>query len=89
MNDHQINLLGLNETRLHKDILDREVSVDGYEIYKYDRGTAGDGVAMYAKNTLPHHQEDIVDPNLEIVGIEITLKTSQELSSVMLVPQVH
>ena len=82
-NDHQINLLGPNETMLHRDILDREVSADGYKIYKYARGTAGDDVATYAKNLCLIIKEDIVDPNLEIVGIEITPKTSQELSSVM------
>ena len=35
---------------------------------------------MYVKNTLPHHRrEDIVDPNLKIIGIEITPKQANNI----------
>ena len=75
MHDHQLDILGLNETRLKKDIQDCEVSIEGYDIYRHDRNTSGGGVALYIKNTLPHHKrDDVKDPNLEIVGIEITPK---------------
>lgn len=75
MHDHQLDILGLNETRLKKDIQDCEVSIEGYDIYRHDRNTSGGGVALYIKNTLPHHKrDDVKDPNLEIVGIELTPK---------------
>ena len=65
-----LDLLGLKETRLHRNILDCDVSVVGYEIYRFDWDTVGGGVAMCVKNTQPHpRSEDKVDPNLEIVGI--------------------
>ena len=39
----------------------------------HDRDTSGGGVAIYVKDTLSHQKrEDIRDPNLEIIGIEIT-----------------
>ena len=60
---------------MHRDIHDQEVSIEGFEIHRYDKDTSGGGVAIYVKNTLSHHgRDDIVDPNLEIVGIEITPK---------------
>ena len=76
MHDHELDILGLNETRLSKDIGDREVSVEGYDIYRRDRDTSGGGVAIYVKDTLSHHKrEDIRDPNLDIIGIEKTPST--------------
>ena len=75
MHDHELDVLGLNETRLSKDIRGCEVSVEGYNIYRHDRDTSGGGVAIYVKDTLSHHKrEDIRDPNLEIIGIEMTPK---------------
>ena len=56
---------------------DCQVSVEGYDIYRHDRDTSGGGVAVYIKDTLSHHKrEDIRDPNLEIIGIEITPKNA-------------
>ena len=73
--DHELDILGLNETRLSKDICDYEVLVEGYDIHRHDRDTSEGGVAIYVKYTLSHHKrEDIRDPNLEIIGIEITPK---------------
>ena len=75
MHDNELDVLGLNETRLSKDIRDCEVSVEGYDIYRHDRDTSGGGVAIYVKDTLSHHKrEGIRDPNLEIIGIEMTPK---------------
>ena len=71
--DHQLDLIGLNETRLSKDICDNDVSIEGYDLYRPDRDTSGGGVAIYKRSTLSHHKrDDIKDPNLEIIGLEIT-----------------
>ena len=32
MYDHHLNILGLNEARLSKDVCDSEVSIEGYDI---------------------------------------------------------
>ena len=67
INEYQLDILGLNETRLHTDIHDQEVSDEGFEIHRYDRDTSGCGVTIYVNNTLSHHRrDDTVDPNLEI-----------------------
>ena len=73
INDNQFDVIGLNETRLNKNTKDRELHIDRYEIYRNDRDNSGGGIAMYVRSNLPHHcREDITDPNLEILGIEIT-----------------
>ena len=73
INENKFDVIALNETRLNKNTKDRELYIDWYEIYRNDRDTSGGGVAMYVRSNLSHHcREDITDPNLEILGIEIT-----------------
>ena len=76
VNDLKFDVLGLSETRLDENVQDRELRIDGYEIYRNDRDTSGGGVAtMYVNRTLSHHRrEDITDQKLEILGIEVTPK---------------
>ena len=75
LHDYQLDILGLNETRLSKDTCDNKVSIEGYDIYKHDSDSSGTGVAVYLKDTLAYHKKDgIRDPNLEIIGIEIVPK---------------
>ena len=75
MHEHQLDILGLNETRLNKQIDDRDVRVDGYDIYRNDRDASGGGAALYVNSSLPHHRrDDVTDPQLEILGAEITPK---------------
>ena len=73
--DHQLDLICLNETRLSKDICDNDFSIEGYDLYRRDKDTSCGGVAIYIRSTLSHHKrDDIKDPNLEIIGLEITPK---------------
>ena len=49
-----------------------------YQIHRKDRNTAGGGVAVYVRETLPHFQRlDITDQDLEVIGIEITPKNTK------------
>ena len=75
VNDHKFDVLELSELRLAENVQDRELRINGYEIYRNDRDTSGGGVAMYVNSTLSHHRrEDITDPKLEILWIEVTPK---------------
>ena len=75
LHDYQLDILGLNETRLSKDTCDNEVSIEGYDIYRHDKDSSGGGVAFYVNDTLTYHKrDDITDPNLAIKGIEIVPK---------------
>ena len=35
INEHKFHILGLNETRLSKDITDPEVELEGFEIHRF------------------------------------------------------
>ena len=41
LNDQNIDVLAINETRLNESILDQEVKVQGYDIIRRDRSTNG------------------------------------------------
>jgi len=73
INEHKFHILGLDETRLSKDIKNPEVDVEGFEIHRKDRDVNGGGVAIYVNSGISHNRRyDIDDPLLEIVAVEIT-----------------
>ena len=73
LNERNIDIIGLNETRLESRIPYSVVNIENYQIYRKDRNTAGGGVAVYVRETLLHFQRlDITDLDLEVIGIEIT-----------------
>ena len=78
LNERNIDVIGLNETRLESKVPNSVVSIENYQIYRKDRNTAGGGVAVYVRETLPHFQRiDITDQDLEVIGIEITPKNAK------------
>ena len=75
LNEQNIEVIGLNETRLDSKVPNSVVNIGNYHIYRKDRNTAGGGVAVYVRETLPHFQRlDITDQDIEIIGIEVTPK---------------
>ena len=53
LNDHDIDIIGLSETRLDETISDSEVSISGCNIFRNDRDVNGGGVAFHVKASLP------------------------------------
>jgi hypothetical protein len=49
-----IHLLTLSETWLSSDILDSEIDIVGYTLYRRDRKTRGGGVAVYARDDISY-----------------------------------
>ena len=81
MDSHQFDILGLNETRLDKDISDSEVRIDGYDIYRGDQNTSGGGVAIYVNQNIPHFQRtDVSITALEVIGIDFEPSMQKFLS---------
>ena len=74
LNDHDIDIIGLSETRLDKTISDSEVSISGYNIFRNDRNLNGGGVAIYVKASLPEPTVRIKSENLELISLEIAPK---------------
>ena len=75
LNESKLDVIDLNETRLESRVPDWVINIENYQIYRKDRNTAGSGVAVYVREILPHFQRlDIIDLDLELIGIEITPK---------------
>ena len=56
----------LSETWLNESILDSEISIPGYNLFRLDRGEHGGGVAVYARKELSFVRRD----DLEMEGVE-------------------
>ena len=54
LKDNDIDILCLTETWLSSNILDTFVDVQGYKIYRWDKGRGG-GVCIYVKECLTIH----------------------------------
>ena len=74
LNDHDIDIIGLSETRLDKTISDSEINISGYNIFRNDRDVNGGGVAIYVKTSLPEPAVRIKSDNLELISLEIAPK---------------
>ena len=72
LNDYNIDILILNETRLEPLIDDKEVTIPGYKIYRNDRNKNGGGVAIYVKDDLPEPKIRLKSSNLELLCLEFT-----------------
>lgn len=75
------SVITLSETWLNNEIPDEEVKLDGYVLYRADRGSRGGGVATYVSSTL---LSDIVIPNekpvhFECLFVKVIFHTNKQL----------
>ena len=72
VNEKVIHILAENETKLHNEITDNLLKIEGYTLHREDRNRNGGGVAVYVRNSLKHNRRmDTPDKSLELVCIEI------------------
>ena len=77
LNDHKIDILALNETKLNNLIDDNLVSIGGYRFERHDRNRHGGGVGIYIQNNIHYDvRNDLPIGKLEIVCIEVKQKGS-------------
>ena len=72
LNDNDIDIIGLSETRLDETVRDSDVNINGYSIYRNDRNANGGGVAIYVKESLSEPTVKIKSDKLELVALEFT-----------------
>ncbi len=70
--DNNIDIIGLNETRLDETVRDSDVNINGYNIYRNDRNANGGGVAMYVKDNISDPIIKIKSDKLELLALEFT-----------------
>ena len=74
----RIHLILFTETWLNSSVLDEEVSIPGYTIFRKDRGSKGGGVIVYVRDNLSViRRSDLERPDVEGLWLEITLPKSR------------
>ena len=73
-----IHLMALTETLANKQILDAEIDILGYKIFRRHRGSKGGGVAVFAKNDLLVSRRSYLGvPDVEGLWLEIKMPNSR------------
>ncbi|PFX22533.1 hypothetical protein AWC38_SpisGene12938 [Stylophora pistillata] len=69
-----IQLISFTETWLNSSVLDEEVNIPGYTVFRKDRGSKGGGVIVYAGDDLSvNRRSDLERPDVEGLWLEIPL----------------
>ena len=93
LNDQNIDVLAINETRLNESIFDQEVNVQGYDVIRRDRSTNGrfgGGVCFYIRSNISYSvRSDLDSQLLEIRFIEIRKHNSKPFALHGIDPQIH
>jgi len=72
LEETNLDLLGLTETRLDSTIPDSQICPEGYACYRKDRNRNGGGCAVFLKNKWPSkRRNDLESDSLEMVCVEI------------------
>ncbi len=74
LNDNPFDIVGLSETYLTAKTDDSELHVDGYTLYRKDRGSRGGGVALYVSNELPHEICTDINNSIDIEALWVKVK---------------
>lgn len=71
--DFELDIITLNETRLSNEISDVQIGINDYYIYRKDRNTNGGGVAIYVNENKFNHKlrTDLMENEIELVAIEV------------------
>ena len=78
---NKFETFGISETRLHDEVIDSEIRVDGYTSERSDRPTgSGDGVGCYIRNDICYHRwRDLERDGIESLWIEVFRNNSRSI----------
>ena len=71
---YRFDILPITETWLTSNVIDNEIHIDGYSLYRKDRISptekSGGGCFIYVRNNLVYNEQDIASNNSECIWIE-------------------
>ena len=78
MNELQIDILGISETKLNSTVNDYELHIDGYDLIRKDQETdRGCGIAIYIRSNISYTScPNLQDNNTETLWINVQLTKS-------------
>ena len=72
MNDQQLDILAINESRLDLNVSVDLVSIQGYIWISNNRNRRGGGIGFYLRNTINHCiRQDLSNDEIEVLTVEI------------------
>ena len=71
--NHSYDIICVTETWLSSDILDHELYLPRYSIMHRDRSRHGGGVAIYISNSLPFNTLQTLNPQIELLFVELSI----------------
>ncbi len=73
LNDREVDILAINETRLDPDFPKELISIYGYNWIGRDRNRHGGGIGFYIRDTLNYRvRSDLNNTDIEVLTIEIS-----------------
>ena len=73
-------IIGLSETWLDSTVMDSEISMDNYIVYRQNRNREGGGVCIYIRSDLASNiRADFDHPNLETLWVDILLPKTKPI----------
>lgn len=73
LHDNALDVLAISESHLTDDVHKSQIEIDNYDVYRRDRGSAGGGVVVYVKSSIPHEHCPSLNPHpsLEALWVKI------------------
>ena len=77
LHDNDIDIIGLSETRLDKNVQNCKLLIEGYKIFRNDRDANGGGVAIYVRDSIPEPTIELKSDKLELLSLRIKPKNAR------------
>lgn len=72
--ENTIHILAVSETYLDATVLDTEISIDGYNIFRRDKNKHRGGIALYIRNNFPATLcSEVISDGLESLWVKVHL----------------
>ena len=77
----KLDIFLVSETKIGLSFPNQQFPIDGYKTYRRDRNNFGGGLLFYVNENIPCREltAEQIDPNSEIIFLEITLRTRKWL----------
>lgn len=74
LGEYNLHLLALTETHLNPEINSEALKIEGFNMFRHDRGTRGGGVAIYCQDHIPVKiRTDLGCNGVEMLWLQVQL----------------
>ena len=73
-------VIGITESKLDSSVCDSEISIDGYDVIRYDRNRRGGGVSCFVKSTICFNQKFLFQDDIENIVIDLLFPNTKPIT---------